>query len=209
MEVILLERITNLGQMGEVVRVKDGFARNFLLPKGKALRATAANKSKFEAMKGDLQAKSEAAKGEADKIGGKLNGKSFVVLRQASEAGQLFGSVSPRDLAALLSQNGFAVDRNQVALNVPIKAIGSHKVPVMLHPEVEVTITVNVARNADEAKRLARGEDITVRREEGADAEANAEAAKAAAAALFESEAGTARNERAAEDKPEPAAKNG
>jgi large subunit ribosomal protein L9 len=208
MEVILLERITKLGQMGEVVRVKDGFARNFLLPKGKALRATAANKSKFEAMKGDLQAKSEAAKGEADKIGGKLNGKSFVVLRQASEAGQLFGSVSPRDLATLLSQNGFAVDRNQVALNVPIKAIGSHKVPVMLHPEVEVTITVNVARNADEAKRLARGEDITVRREEGADAEANAEAAKAAAAALFESEAATARNERAAEDKPEPAAKN-
>ena len=192
MEVILLERVAKLGQMGEVVRVKDGFARNFLLPKGKALRATAANKSKFELMKVDLQARNLTAKTEAEKVGSKLDGQKFVVLRQASETGQLYGSVSPRDLAELLTDSGFAVDRNQIALNVPIKSIGVHKVPVLLHPELEVTITVNVARSADEAERLARGEDVTVRREEGADAEADAEAAKAAAEALFEPEAADA-----------------
>src|SRR6185503_14241246 len=176
MEVILLERVAKLGQMGEVVRVKDGFARNFLLPKGKALRATDANRARFETMKADLQAKNLASKGEADKIGAKLDGKSFPVLRQASETGQLYGSVSPRDLATLLTENGFNVDRNQIALNVPIKSIGQHKVPVQLHPEVEVTITVNVARSADEAERLTRGEDVTIRREdEGDDAEAAAE----------------------------------
>ena len=189
MEVILLERIGRLGQMGDVVRVKDGYARNFLLPQGKALRATDANKSKFEGMKADLQAKNLASKGEADKVGSKLDGKSFPVLRQASETGQLYGSVSPRDLAALLTENGFAVDRNQIALNVPIKSIGQHKVPVQLHPELEVTITVNVARSADEAERLARGEDITVRREAG-EAEEEAAAAAAAAAAMFEPGAG-------------------
>ncbi len=121
MEVILLERVAKLGQMGEVVRVKDGFARNFLLPKGKALRATDANKAKFETMKVDLQAKNLATKAEAEKVGSKLDGKSFPVLRQASETGQLYGSVSPRDLADLLNANGFEVDRNQIALNVPIK----------------------------------------------------------------------------------------
>ena len=185
MEVILLERIGRLGQMGDVVRVKDGYARNFLLPQGKALRATDANKSKFEGMKADLQAKNLASKGEAGKIGGKLDGKSFPVLRQASETGQLYGSVSPRDLAALLTENGFAVDRNQIALNVPIKSIGQHKVPVQLHPEVEVTITVNVARSADEAERLARGEDVTVRRE-ASEAEEAAAAAASTAEAMFE-----------------------
>jgi len=185
MEVILLERIGRLGQMGDVVRVKDGYARNFLLPQGKALRATDANKSKFEGMKADLQAKNLASKGEAGKVSSKLNGKSFPVLRQASETGQLYGSVSPRDLAALLTENGFAVDRNQIALHVPIKSIGQHKVPVQLHPEVEVTITVNVARSADEAERLARGEDITVRRE-ASEAEEAATAAAAAAEAMFE-----------------------
>ena len=169
MEVILLERVAKLGQMGEVVRVKDGFARNFLLPKGKALRATDANKAKFEVMKVDLQAKNLATKAEADKVGSKLDGKSFPVLRQASETGQLYGSVSPRDLADLLNANGFEVDRNQIALNVPIKTIGQHKVPVQLHPELEVTITVNVARSADEAERLAKGEDVTVRRQGGDD----------------------------------------
>jgi large subunit ribosomal protein L9 len=187
MEVILLERVANLGQMGEVVRVKDGYARNYLLPKGKALRATQANKSKFETMKVDLQARNLVAKSEADKVGSKLNGQSFVVIRQASETGQLYGSVSPRDLAALMTNGGFIVDRNQIALNVPIKSIGLHKVPVLLHPELEVTITINVARSADEAERLARGEDVTVRREEGEEAEA--EAATAAAEAFFEPEA--------------------
>src|SRR5262249_3302089 len=184
MEVILLERVAKLGQMGEVVRVKDGFARNFLLPKGKALRATDANKARFETMKVGLQAKNLASKGEAGKVGSKLDGKSFPVLRQASETGQLYGSVSPRDPAALLTEKGFKVDRNQIALNAPIKSIGQHKVPVQLHPEVEVTITVNVARSADEAERLARGEDVTVRRE-GGEAEEEAVAAAAAAAAMF------------------------
>jgi large subunit ribosomal protein L9 len=201
MEVILLERVAKLGQMGEVVRVKDGFARNFLLPKGKALRATDANRTKFETMKVDLQAKNLETKAEADKIGGKLDGKSFPVLRQASETGQLYGSVSPRDLAELLSENGFDVDRNQIALNVPIKSIGQHKVPVQLHPELEVTITVNVARSADEAERLARGENVTVRREGGLDAEDSPEAAKAAAEAFFEPEAAEAQQANADEGK--------
>ena len=186
MEVILLQRLGKLGQMGDVVRVKDGYARNFLLPQGKALRATEANKSKFEGMKVDLQAKNVETKGAADKIGSKLDGKSFPVIRQASETGQLYGSVSPRDLAALLTENGFDVGRDQIALNVPIKTIGQHKVPVHLHPEVEVTVTVNVARSADEAERLARGENVTVRREGGTDEEDVAEAAKAAAEVFFE-----------------------
>jgi large subunit ribosomal protein L9 len=208
MEVILLERVAKLGQMGEVVRVKDGFARNFLLPKGKALRATDANKAKFEVMKVDLQAKNLATKAEAEKVSSKLDGKSFPVLRQASETGQLYGSVSPRDLADLLNANGFEVDRNQIALNVPIKLIGQHKVPVLLHPELEVTITVNVARNADEAEKLAKGENVTIRREGGAD-EDEAEAAKAAAEAVFEPGADDAEGESAeaapAEDEAKPA----
>jgi large subunit ribosomal protein L9 len=200
MEVILLQRIGKLGQMGEVVRVKDGFARNFLLPQGKALRATAANKARFEGMKVDLQAKNLESKGAADKVGSKLDGKSFPVIRQASETGQLYGSVSPRDLAALLTDNGFEVDRNQIALNVPIKTVGQHKVPVHLHPEVEVTVTVNVARSADEAERLARGEDVTVRREGGADEEESPEAAKAAAEAFFEPGAAEAQREAGGEE---------
>jgi len=204
MQVILLERVAKLGQMGEVVRVKDGFARNYLLPKGKALRATEANKSKFEGMKVDLQAKNQETKAAADKIGSKLGGKSFPVIRQASETGQLYGSVSPRDLAGLLSENGFEVDRSQIALNVPIKTIGQHKVPVHLHPEVEITVTVNVARSADEAERLARGENVTVRREGGEEAE-EAQAAVAAAEKFFEpgvgeAKAGAEGDEAAAEE---------
>ena len=198
MEVILLERVAKLGQMGETVRVRDGYARNFLLPQGKALRATEANKAKFETMKVDLQAKSAATKSEAEKIGSKLDGKSFAVMRQASETGQLFGSVSPRDLAILLTENGFQVERNQVWLNAPIKMVGQHKVPVQLHPELEVTITVNVARNADEAERLTRGEDVTVRREAGAE-EDEAAAAQAAAQAMFEPAAAETEGESEAE----------
>jgi large subunit ribosomal protein L9 len=194
MEVILLERIAKLGQMGDVVRVKDGFARNFLLPQGKALRATGANKSKFEGMKAELQAKNLAAKGDADKVAVKLDGQSVKVVRQASEVGQLYGSVTPRDLAALLKDAGFVVERSQIALNVPIKTIGSHKVPVFLHPEVEATITVHVARSHDEAERLARGEDITVRQDEAGE-EADAERAVAAAEAFFEPGASKAETE--------------
>ncbi len=192
MEVILLERVAKLGQMGETVRVKDGFARNFLLPKGKALRATKENKARFESMKGDLEARNLEFRGEAEKVGAKLDGQNFVVLRQASETGQLYGSVSARDLAVLITDGGFAVNRNQIDLNAPIKSIGKHKVPVALHPEVTVSVTLSVARNADEAERLARGEDI-MRRAEGAEAEA-AEA-KAAAEKFFEPEAIAARTE--------------
>jgi large subunit ribosomal protein L9 len=166
MEVILLERVAKLGQMGDVVRVKDGFARNFLLPKGKALRATKENRSRFENMKVDLEARSLEQKSEAEKIAKTLHGQTFTVLRQAAEGGLLYGSVSPRDLAALVTENGFAVDRAQIALHAPIKTIGLHKVPIALHPEVEITINLAVGRNADEAQRIARGEDVTLRPEE-------------------------------------------
>jgi large subunit ribosomal protein L9 len=166
MEVILLERVAKLGQMGEVVRVKNGFARNFLLPQGKALRATQDNRTKFESMKIELEARSLERKGEAGKVSEKLDGQSFVVIRQASETGQLYGSVSPRDIVSILEDGGFMVSRGQVALNVPIKTIGLHKVPLALHPEIEVTITINVARSAEEAERIARGEDVIARREE-------------------------------------------
>ena len=166
MEVILLERVAKLGQMGEVVRVKDGFARNYLLPKGKALRATEENRSRFDHMKVELETRNLEQKGEAEKVGKKLDGQRFTVLRQAAEGGQLYGSVTPRDLAALVSENGFSINRAQIALHTPIKTIGLHKVPVLLHPEVEVTINVTVGRNADEAQRIARGEDITVKPKE-------------------------------------------
>src|SRR5437773_6194625 len=142
MEVILLERVAKLGQMGEVVRVKDGFARNFLLPKGKALRATKENKTRFDSMKVELETRNLEQKGEAQKVAEKLDGQKFTVLRQAAEGGQLYGSVSPRDLADLVSEKGFAISRSQIALNTPIKAIGMHKVPISLHPEVEVTISI-------------------------------------------------------------------
>ncbi len=181
MEVILLQRVAKLGQMGDVVRVKDGYARNFLLPKGKALRATDANRQRFDTMKVDLEARNLEQKGEAEKVGSKLDGKNFIVLRQASETGQLYGSVSTRDLAALMSGSGVAVNRNQIELNAPIKTIGLHKVPVSLHPEIEVSVTVNVARSADEAERQARGEDVTVRREAAEEA-----AEPVAAEAFFE-----------------------
>jgi large subunit ribosomal protein L9 len=185
MEVILLERIGRLGHMGDVVRVKDGFARNFLIPQGKALRANKENKTRFESMRAELEAKSAKAKGSAGETAAKLEGKSVAVLRQASETGQLFGSVTTRDIASLLSTDGVTVSRSQVVLNSPIKTIGQYKVPVSLHPEVEVTVTVNVARSAEEAERLARGEDITLRAEQ-TDEEAAAAEAEKAAEALFE-----------------------
>ena len=197
MEVILLERIARLGQMGDVVRVKDGFARNFLLPRGKALRATDENRTRFETMKSELEARSLTLKTEADQVSGKLDGKSFTVLRQASESGQLFGSVSPRDLVTLLGEAGFRLNRNQVVLNGPIKTVGQHKVPIALHPEVEVSIGVIVARNDDEAARIARGEDVTQLREPS-----EQEAAVIAAEAFFEPGAGEAA--RAPEDAEQP-----
>jgi large subunit ribosomal protein L9 len=185
MEVILLERVARLGQMGDIVRVKDGFARNFLLPRGKALRATADNRTRFETMKSELQARSLALKGEAGQLAGKLNGKSFTILRQAAETGQLFGSVSPRDLMGLLTAAGFSVNRNQIALSAPIKSIGQHSVSIALHPEIDTTISVIVARNSEEAARIERGEDVTQLRQE----QTPEEAAVIAAEAFFEPQA--------------------
>jgi large subunit ribosomal protein L9 len=161
MEVILLERISRLGQMGDTVKVKDGFARNFLLPKGKALRANEANKKKFEGQRAQLEARNLERKSEAQQIADKLDGKSFVAVRSAGETGQLYGSVSTRDIADLLNAEGFTVSRNQIELNHPIKAIGVTNVAIALHPEVEVTITLNIARTADEAERQAKGETLT------------------------------------------------
>jgi large subunit ribosomal protein L9 len=179
MEVILLERVPRLGQMGDVVRVRDGFARNFLLPRGKALRATAENRTRFETMKSELEARSLSLKGDASQVAEKLDGKSFTVLRQASEAGQLFGSVSPRDLVGLIATAGLTVGRNQIALNTPIKTIGQHKVQILLHPEIETSISVIVARNNEEAARIRRGEDVAQLREEPTPEEAAALAAEA------------------------------
>lgn len=161
MEVILLERISRLGQMGDTVRVKDGFGRNFLLPQGKALRANEGNKKKFEGQRATLEARSNERKSEAEKIAGGLDGKSFIVVRSAGETGQLYGSVSTRDIADLLTAEGFSVSRNQIELNQPIKAIGLTNIAIALHPEVEVTITLNIARSSDEAERQATGETLT------------------------------------------------
>jgi large subunit ribosomal protein L9 len=161
MEVILLERISRLGQMGDTVKVKDGFARNFLLPQGKALRANEANKKKFEGQRSQLEARNLERKSEAQQIADKLDGKSFIVVRSAGETGQLYGSVSTRDISDLLTAEGFTVGRNQVELNQPIKAIGLTSVAIALHPEVEVTVTLNIARSADEAERQSRGEMLT------------------------------------------------
>ena len=161
MEVILLERISRLGQMGETVKVKDGFARNFLLPQGKALRANEANKKKFEGQRAQLEARNLERKSEAEQIAEKMDGMTFVVVRSAGETGQLYGSVSPRDIAELLVAEGFTISRNQVELNQPIKEIGLRNVSIALHPEVEVAVTLNVARSTEEAERQARGETLT------------------------------------------------
>ena len=161
MEVILLERISRLGQMGETVKVKDGFARNFLLPQGKALRANEANKQKFEGQRAQLEARNLERKSEAEQVAEKMDGMTFVVVRSAGETGQLYGSVSPRDIAELLVAEGFTISRNQVELNQPIKEIGLRNVSIALHPEVEVAVTLNVARSTEEAERQARGETLT------------------------------------------------
>ncbi|MDX8448439.1 50S ribosomal protein L9 [Mesorhizobium captivum] len=161
MEVILLERISRLGQMGDTVKVRDGFARNFLLPQGKALRANEANKKKFEGQRAQLEARNLERKSEASQVAEKLDGKSFIVVRSAGETGQLYGSVSTRDIAELLTAEGFSVNRNQIELNQPIKTIGLTNVAIALHPEVEVTVTLNVARSSEEAERQAKGEMLT------------------------------------------------
>lgn len=162
MEIILLERIRKLGQMGEIVTVKDGFARNYLIPQGKALRANEMNRQRFETERAQLEARNLEAKGEAEKVGEKLDGESFIAIRQAGDTGQLYGSVSSRDIADLITENGFHVERNQVLLDRPIKVLGVQTVTVSLHPEVEVSVDINVARSEEEAARQAKGEDVTL-----------------------------------------------
>ena len=188
MQVILLERVEKLGQIGDEVRVKDGFARNFLLPKKKALRATKANREYFQGQKANIEANNLKLKGEAEKIGQKLDGQKFVLIRQAGDRGQLYGSVSPRDVADAMEKAGFKVDRHQIHISVAIKSIGLVTLPVVLHPEVKVNITVNVARSEDEAERQARGEDVLAEK-------TDAEEAKVAAEDLFEEGAAPAEAE--------------
>jgi large subunit ribosomal protein L9 len=183
MQVVLLERVEKLGQMGDVVKVKDGFARNFLLPKKKALRATKANLEYFETQRTQLEARNLEHRKEAQAVGDKLDGKTFVLLRQASDRGALYGSVSPRDIADAITAGGFSVARTQVPLDHPIKTLGLHPVVVVLHPEVRLHVTINVARTEDEAERQARGEDVLAEKTE-------AEEAVVAAEELFEEGAG-------------------
>jgi len=175
MQVILLERVEKLGQMGEEVKVKDGFARNFLLPQKKALRATKANREYFQGQKTQLEARNLEQKKEAEAVGKKLDGKSFVLIRQAGDRGQLYGSVSPRDIAEAISADGFSVSRTQVPLDQAIKTIGLFSIGVRLHPEVRVKVTINVARSEDEAERQARGEDVLAEKTEQEEAVVKAE----------------------------------
>ncbi|WP_428642522.1 50S ribosomal protein L9 [Roseibium sp.] len=197
MQVILLERIAKLGQMGDTVRVRDGYARNFLLPQGKALRANKANLERFENERAQLEARNLERKSEAEAVASKLDGESLVMIRSAGETGQLYGSVSTRDIAAGLTEAGFSVARSQVELRTPIKTIGLHSVLILLHPEVEVSVTVNVARSEDEAVRQAAGEDLTTpeqdvfefEEDEEAEGEGEGEVAEASEEAPAEEEA--------------------
>ena len=166
MQVILLERIGRLGQMGDVVNVRDGYARNFLLPQKKALRATQENIARFEKNRGQLEARDLELKKEAEAVAAKLGGQAFVVIRQAGDTGQLYGSVATRDIAEVVTAGGFSIDRRQVVLDRPIKVLGIHLIKVQLHPEVIVQVSLNVARTTEEAERQARGEDVTVVKEE-------------------------------------------
>jgi large subunit ribosomal protein L9 len=172
MQVILLERVAKLGQMGEVVNVKDGYARNFLLPQGKALRANEANVKAFEGKKAQLEAQNLETRKDAEKIAGKLDGQTYVIIRSASDAGALYGSVTSRDAAEAATAAGVTVNRAQVVLDRPIKELGMHTVTVVLHPEVSVKITLNVARSAEEAELQASGKSI---QELAAEAEAAAD----------------------------------
>jgi large subunit ribosomal protein L9 len=183
MQIILLERIAGLGQMGDEVRVRDGYARNYLLPQGKALRANETNRKQFESRRSQLEARNLERKNEAAAIAEKLDGQSYILVRQAAETGQLYGSVTPRDLADAITEAGFTIARSQVVLSHPIKSIGLHSIAIALHPDVTATITANVARSPDEAERQARGEDLTM-----PEAEAEQEQGGGAASAGGEAE---------------------
>ena len=176
MQVILLERVESLGALGDVVKVRPGYARNFLLPQGKALRATDGNLKAFETRRADIEAKNAETRANAEQSASDLDGASFVLIRSAGDTGQLYGSVSARDIAEAVKAQGVSVDRRQVLLNAPIKTIGMHDVDVRLHPEVRVTVSVNVARSKEEAERQAAGENVL----ETALLEARAEADEAA-----------------------------
>ena len=192
MQVILLERVEKLGQMGDVVKVKDGFARNFLLPRKKALRATKENVKKFEGQKAQLEARNLAARKEAEAVAKKLDKQTFIILRQAGETGMLYGSVSTRDISDAITAGGVTVNREQVVLDKAIKMLGLVDVKVQLHPEVRVAVTLNVARTVEEAERQSRGENVLQTEAEQARAEAEAmfeEAAAQRAAAEAEAEA--------------------
>ena len=160
MKVVLLERVENLGAIGDVVTVKDGFARNFLLPRDKARRATEANLKAFEIERAAIEARNDKNKAEAQKIADKIDGQSYVMIRQAGETGQLYGSVAGRDVAEAIQAEGGKVERSQVVLNVAIKTLGVHEVPVRLHAEVTAKVKINIARSAEEAERQAKGEDV-------------------------------------------------
>ncbi|WP_363348584.1 50S ribosomal protein L9 [Methylocystis echinoides] len=169
MEVILLERVAKLGQMGDTVKVRDGYARNFLLARGKALRATESNKKHFDSQRAQIEARNLEAKTEASAVAEKLEGQIFIIIRQAGESGQLYGSVSTRDIAEAATAGGFSINRNQIVLTHPIKTLGLHNVPVHLHAEVDVKIVINVARSEEEAERQARGESVFAREETSMD----------------------------------------
>ncbi len=171
MQVILLQRIGRLGQMGDIVNVKDGYARNYLLPQKKALRATEDNKKVFDGRRAQLEADNLAHKSEAETVAAKLEGKSFVLIRAAGDTGQLYGSVSTRDIAAIITEGGFTVDRNQIVLEKPIKSLGLTPAKVQLHPEVISKVSLNIARSQDEADKQARGEDVAVVKEEALELE--------------------------------------
>ncbi|HET7409118.1 MAG TPA: 50S ribosomal protein L9 [Paracoccaceae bacterium] len=172
MQVVLLERVEKLGQMGEVVTVRDGYARNYLLRQGKALRSTKANLARFESERAQLEARNLELKKEAEAVAAKLDGQQFVVIRQASEAGSLYGSVAARDVAEAATEAGFTVERRQIVLDRPVKELGLHPIRISLHPEVDATISVNVARSREEAEVQATGKTIQqLRAEEEAEAE--------------------------------------
>ena len=162
MQVILLQRIGRLGQMGDIVNVKNGYARNFLLPQKKALRATEENKKVFEGRRAQLEAENLSHKKDAEAVAAKLDGMSLGIIRAAGDTGQLYGSVSTRDIAAVISEGGFTVDRNQIVLDKPIKSLGMTPAKVQLHPEVVSTVSLNIARSQDEADKQARGENVAV-----------------------------------------------
>ena len=160
MKVVLLERVENLGAIGDVVTVKDGFARNFLLPRDKARRATAANLKAFELDRAAIEQRNEKNKADSQKVADKIDGQTYVMIRQAGETGQLYGSVAGRDVVEAVQAEGGKIERSQVVLNVPIKTLGVHEVLVRLHAEVTATVKINIARSAEEAERQAKGEDV-------------------------------------------------